>query len=317
MQSIVFRAMGCQMRAFLDSDAEAAKMTIRAVPRWFAEWERTLSRFRSDSELSALNRRAGEGWISVSRLLWDVVNEAITAARLSDGLVTPGMLAALEAAGYDRDFAQIAGGVAAQSPALLPPPGDWRAIRLDPQRQAVALPPGMRLDLAGVAKGWAATRAVQRLAAHGPALVDAGGDIAVRGARADGTPWAVGVANPFQPEEPLDVVLLTHGGIATSGRDVRRWRQGEVERHHIIDPRTGAPATTDVLTATIIAPSLLEAEVAAKVVIILGSQAGMAWLNVRPWLAGLIVTETRTILRTATLEQFRWHAPAAREVVYD
>lgn len=317
MQSIAFRAMGCQMRAMIDSDAEAAKMTINAVPRWFAGWERTLSRFRSDSELSALNRRAGEGWMHVSRTLWDVVNDAITAARLSDGLVTPGVLAALEEAGYDRDFAQIADGVAAQSPTPLPPPGDWRAIRLDPQRRAVALPSGMRLDLAGVAKGWAATRAAQRLAAHGPALVDAGGDIAVRGARADGSPWAVGIANPFQPDEPLDIVLLADGGVATSGRDLRRWRQGDAERHHIIDPRTGAPATTDVLTATVIAPSLLEAEVAAKVVIILGSEAGMAWLAVRSWLAGLIVTETRTILRTATLEQFHWHAPAAREVVYD
>ncbi|MCS7289655.1 MAG: FAD:protein FMN transferase [Roseiflexus sp.] len=317
MQSIAFRAMGCQMRALLDSDTEAAKMAIHAVPHWFAEWERSLSRFRHDSELSALNRRAGEGWTPVSRTLWDVINDAITAARLSDGLVTPGVLTALEAAGYDRDFVQVADGAPARSQATLPPPGDWRAVRLDPQRRAVALPPGMRLDLGGVAKGWAATRAVQRLAAHGPALVDAGGDIAVRGARADGEPWAVGIANPFQPNELLDVVLLTDGGVATSGRDLRRWRQGDIERHHIIDPRTGAPATTDVLTATVIAPSLLEAEVAAKVVVILGSEAGMAWLTVRPWLAGLIVTETQNVLRTATLEQFRWHAPAVREVVYD
>jgi thiamine biosynthesis lipoprotein len=305
------------MHAFLDSDTDAAATTLRAVPHWFTGWERILSRFRSDSELSALNRRAGKGWMNVSRTLWDVINDAITAARLSDGLVTPGVLTALEAAGYDRDFAQIADGIPARSLAVLSPPGDWRAIRLDPQRRAVALPKGMRLDLGGVAKGWAATRAVQRLAAHGPALVDAGGDIAVRGARPGGDLWAIGIANPFQPDEPLDVVLLADGGVATSGRDLRRWRQGDVERHHLIDPRTGAPTTTDVLTATVIAPSLLEAEVAAKVVIILGSAAGMAWLTVRPWLAGLIVTETHDILRTTTLEQFRWRAPAAREVVYE
>lgn len=317
MQSIAFRAMGCQMHAFLDSNTDAAATTLRAVPYWFAEWERTLSRFRSDSELSALNECAGEGWMPVSRTLWDVVNDAITAARLSDGLVTPGVLTALEAVGYDRDFAQIADGVPTRVQTVPPRSGDWRAIRLDPQRRAVALPPGMRLDLAGVAKGWAATRAAQRLAAHGPALVDAGGDIAVRGARADGVPWTVGIANPFQPDESLDVVLLRDGGIATSGRDVRRWRQGGVERHHIIDPRTGAPATTNVLAATIIAPSLLEAEVAAKVVIILGSAAGMAWLDVRPWLAGLIVTETHDVLRTTTLEQFRWRESAAMEGIYE
>ncbi len=317
MRSITFRAMGCQIQAFLDSETDAAAQALHSVPHWFAEWEHTLSRFRDDSELSLLNRRAGEGWVRVSRTLWDVVNDAIVAARLSDGLVTPGVLMALESAGYDRDFAQIADGVSTRSQATLPPSGDWRAIRLDPRRYAIALPSGMQLDLGGIAKGWAASRAVQRLAVHGPALVDAGGDIAVSGLRTGEEPWVAGIASPFQPEELLDIVFLTGGGIATSGRDVRRWRQGGVERHHIIDPRTGAPATTDVLAATVIAPSLLEAEVAAKVVIILGSQAGMAWLTVRPWLAGLIVTETQEVWRTTTLEQFRSHAPAEREVVYE
>ncbi len=317
MRSITFRAMGCQMQAFLDSATDAAAEALNSVPQWFAEWERTLSRFRDDSELSLLNRRTGEGWVRVSRTLWEVVNDAIVAARLSDGLVAPGVLLALEAAGYDRDFAQIAHGVPTRSQATLPPSGDWRAIRLDPQRRAIALPSEMRLDLGGIAKGWAASRAVQRLAAHGPALVDAGGDIAVSGLRTHGDPWVAGIASPFQPEELLDTVFLTGGGIATSGRDVRRWRQGSVERHHIIDPRTGAPAQTDVLAATVIAPSLLEAEVAAKVVIILGSRAGREWLTARPWLAGLIVTEAREVWRTTTLEQFRWHAPAVREVIYD
>ncbi|GIV99511.1 FAD:protein FMN transferase [Roseiflexus sp.] len=317
MPSIAFQSMGCQMHAFLDGNDDAATRMLRAVPRWFAEWERILSRFRSDSELSALNTRAGEGWVRASRTLWEVLNDALVAARLSDGLVTPTVLTALEAAGYDRDFAQIAAGAPAQSSASLPASGDWRAIRLDPQRRTVALPPGMRLDLNGVAKGWAATRAAQRLAAHGPALVDAGGDIAVRGARAGGEPWAIGIANPFQPDEPLDVVLLTDGGVATSGRDVRRWRQGSVERHHIIDPRTGAPAETDVLAVTVIAPSLLEAEVAAKVVVILGSVAGMEWLSARPWLASLIVTDAQEVLHTATFEQFRWHEPEDMEVVYE
>lgn len=306
MQSITFRAMGCQMHAFLDSEADNAAALLQSVPRWFAEWERILSRFRADSELSALNRQAGKGWVRVSPILWKVLNEALAAARMSEGLVTPTVLPAMEMVGYDRDFAQIRDGGAITAPVDAPPVSDWRALRLDPSRRAVMLPTEMRLDLGGIAKGWAAEKAAQRLAARGPALVDAGGDIAVRGARVSGEPWAIGVNDPFHPDEYLDILLLSGGGVATSGRDARHWRQGDVERHHIIDPRIGAPAQTDILAATVVAPSLCEAEVAAKAVMILGSRLGMQWLNARSRLAGLIVTETNDILCTSTLDQYRW-----------
>jgi thiamine biosynthesis lipoprotein len=212
----------------------------------------------------------------------------------------------MEMVGYDRDFAQVGNGESVAAPVAAPPPGDWRALRLDPARRAVMLPPGMRLDLGGIAKGWAAEQAARRLARYGPALVDAGGDIAVRGARVGGEPWVVGVDDPLRPGEHLAILLLSSGGVATSGRDLRRWRQGDVERHHIIDPRIGAPAQTDILAATVVAPSLHEAEVAAKVVMILGRLAGMQWLNARPWLAGLLVTETNDILHTATLDRYIW-----------
>ncbi|MGQ9550062.1 MAG: FAD:protein FMN transferase [Roseiflexus sp.] len=304
MQSIMFHAMGCQMHAFLDSDTDDAASLLQSVPGWFAEWERVLSRFRADSELSALNRQSGEGWVRVSPTLWEVVNDALIAARMSNGLVTPAVLPLMEMIGYDRDFAQVRNGVAFAGPDTAPPIGDQRAIRLDPRQRAIALPQGMRLDLGGIAKGWAADRAARRLAQIGPALVDAGGDIAVRGARVGGEPWVIGVDDPFHPGEPLATLSLIGGGVATSGRDVRHWRQGDVERHHIIDPRIGAPAQTDVLSVTVVAPSLHEAEVAAKVVMILGSRAGMQWLNARPLLAGLLVTETRGVLCTPTLDRY-------------
>lgn len=137
----------------------------------------------------------------------------------------------------------------------------------------------MRLDLGGIAKGWAADIAAQRLAKAGPALIDAGGDIAVSGPMADGSPWPIAIANPFAPEDSLGLLLLVRGAVATSGRDYRRWTRGGVEQHHIIDPRTGQPAQTDVLSATIVAPDGPAAEMAAKVALILGSQAGLAWLD--------------------------------------
>jgi thiamine biosynthesis lipoprotein len=153
------------------------------------------------------------------------------------------------------------------------------------------LSPGTRLDLSGIAKGWAADQAARRLALLGPSLVDAGGDIAVCGPRLSGEPWPVAIPDPFNPTENIDLLLLEQGGVATSGRDRRRWLKDGWWRHHIIDPRTGLPAQTEVLTATVLAPNAQTAEMAAKTALILGSWQGIAWLDARPELAGLLVLE--------------------------
>jgi thiamine biosynthesis lipoprotein len=165
----------------------------------------------------------------------------------------------------------------------------------------------VRLDLGGVAKGWAADQAARRLAEAGPALVDAGGDISVSGPMADGLPWPIAIANPFAPDQSLGLALLARGAVATSGRDYRRWMRGGLEQHHIIDPRSGQPAQTDILSATIVAPDGPLAEMAAKVALILGSRAGLAWLDARPTLAGLLVLEDGRILRSRRMDAYLYN----------
>lgn len=300
MEQIHFRAMGCQMMAALDCDAPGAADYLDRVPLWFEEWEQCLSRFREDSELTRLNARPGE-WVRVSETLWQVVRLAVGAAEQSSGLVTPTLLHALEAVGYDRTFedrlANLERGQPTQVGSAVScrdfnrPRPDWRAIRFDAKARAVFLPHGMRLDLGGVAKGWAADRVVERLSEYGPALMDAGGDLAANGRRRNGQGWCVGVANPAAPAESLALVMLGKTGVATSGRDYRRWQVNGVWQHHILDPRTDLPAQSDVLAATIVAPNAAEAEIAAKVVLILGSRVGIEWLEARPDFAGLLVVE--------------------------
>jgi thiamine biosynthesis lipoprotein len=301
MQEYRFRAMGCHMLAVLDGDGAGAVAQLAAVPGWFEEWEQQLSRFRADSDLSRLNAAAGRP-VVVPPALWEVLGVALDMARQSEGLVQPAILAALEAAGYDRSFDQLAPAMAgAPAPTL---PADWRALRLDRHTRTVTLPAGVRLDLGGVAKGWAASQAARRLAKAGPALVDAGGDVAVSGPLADGSAWPIAIANPFAPEESLGLVLLAQGAVATSGRDYRRWTRDGVEQHHIIDPRSGQPAQTDILSATVVAPDGPTAEMAAKVALILGSRAGLAWLDARPTLAGLVVLEEGRILSSRRMDAY-------------
>jgi FAD:protein FMN transferase len=303
MQRLEFRAMGCHMLAVLDSDDAAAIDALTQVPVWFEEWEASLSRFRDDSELSALNHAAGQ-WMRVSETLWQVIQAARDAARESNGLVTPMLLDALQAAGYDRSFelleaANVSANVTAPQPA-----SDWRAIELDAPNRTVRVPHGTRLDFGGVAKGWAADQAARRLAAIAPALVDAGGDIAISDIRANGEPWSIAVADPFNAESDLEMLMIDHGGVATSGRDFRKWQRDGKLQHHIIDPRTGAPAETDVLAATVIAPTTLAAEIAAKVALILGSQNGLQWIEARSDLAGLLVLENGQVLHTHRLDDY-------------
>ena len=301
MQERQFRAMGCQMLAVIDCPDRQAAVLLEAVPNWFASWEQQLSRFRPDSDLSRLNAAAGRP-IVVSETLWDVLAVALDAARASGGLVQPSLLAPLEAAGYDRPFDELA---AALPDAAQPAPvADWRTLALNQRSRAVALPAGARLDLGGVAKGWAAAQATRRLAEIGPALVDAGGDIVVSGPMADGEPWPIGIANPFAAQHSLGLLLLPRGAVATSGRDYRRWTRGGVAQHHIIDPRTGRPAQTDVLSATVVAPNGPTAEMAAKVALILGGAAGLAWLDARPPLAGLVVLDDGRILGSQRIDAF-------------
>ena len=303
MQHLEFRAMGCHMLAALDSDDERAVQAIAEVPTWFEEWEDRLSRFRPASELNQLNR-APERAVRVSDVLWQVLQRSLDAAQVSQGLVTPAVLDALQAAGYDTSFDML--NLDDEAPAEPAHIGDWRAIECDAQTQTIRLPRGMRLDFGGVAKGWAADEAVRRLSAYAPALVDAGGDIAISGPMSDGGRWPVAIADPMNPDSDLALLKLSADAVATSGRDYRPWQRNGKMQHHIIDPRTGQPAQTDVLSATVVAPSASDAEVAAKVALILGSRDGLQWIEEHFELAGLLVLEDGRIVRSRQMDDYVW-----------
>lgn len=284
-------------------DSGSRPRILRDVPAWFEEWEQSLSRFRSDSELCQLNIRDGQS-IPVSRTLWDVYQASVEACLITDGLVSPLVLDALLHAGYDQSFERMSAGAPRFSLDDEAAPVSLADITTDVAACSICLPKGARLDFGGVAKGWAAHQAMERLKAAGPALVDAGGDIAVSGPRSNGEPWPIGVADPFHPDQHLEIIYLERGGVATSGKDYRHWTRGGIQQHHIIDPRTGLPAETDVLAATVIAPTVMEAEAIAKAVMISGSRAGLMRLEGDASLAGLLVLENGERLDSCNFRRF-------------
>lgn len=310
MEQIDFRAMGSDMRGVLDAPWKPAREALIQLPTWFETWEQSMSRFRPDSELNRLNAQAGMP-TPVSQDLMDVIMASLEAAKATEGLVDPTLKDAMLAIGYDRSFEKLGQGSSGTSSvaeeAMTSNGAGWWDIRCDPELGLIELPAGVHLDLGGVGKGWAADRAAERLRVEGPVLVDAGGDIAVSGPPNNSQGWPIAVTDPRNPDgEPLVILKIVQGGVATSGRDFRHWTRDGVSQHHILNPRTRQPAETDVLTATVIAPSALEAEAAAKAVLIQGGRRGMAWLERRPHLAGLLVEEGGHMSVSVNLESHLW-----------
>lgn len=305
MEQILFRAMGCEIICDVDGEHPRIRERLERVPAMFEAWEQTLSRFRPDSELSQLNARGGQT-VRVSNTLWRVLEFAERAQAWSNGLVVPTIHDALLEAGYDRPFETLRERTQQQAIVAQPMP-HVQTWTLNATARTVTLAPKTPLDLNGVAKGWAVEQTANYLGELGPALVDAGGDMVMTAPRANGEPWHIGVEDAFTPEqenENLPLLAITHGATATSGRSFRKWLRDGKPMHHLIDPRTGLPAVTDVLNATVIAPTILQAEVAAKVALILGSAQGLEWIAAHPPLAALWILEDGTLLTDSRMEEF-------------
>jgi thiamine biosynthesis lipoprotein len=309
LQRLEFHAMGCEMLAVLDRESNS--QALSHVSQWFEEWEQVLSRFRYDSELTILNKTQ-ERPVQVSPILWDVFQAAHEAERLTNGLVTPILLEAIIQAGYDRPFEELPHLTTPMPASFQRTPASLSAITVDATNRTITLPVGMGLDFGGVAKGWVAHQAMKRLQAEGledPAtggavLIDAAGDIAISGSRLDGRAWPIGVADPFHKGEEIETLFLNECGVATSGKDRRRWTRDGVLQHHIIDPYTNQPAETDLLTVTVIAPNVMQAEAAAKAAFILGSRLGLEWIEAHPEFAALFILDNGELLYSQKMEEY-------------
>lgn len=200
-------------------------------------------------------------------------------------------------------------------PARLTVPG-LSGVIVDRRSSTITLPVGVRLDPGGVGKGMIADEVVKAMLATGAveAVADLGGDVRVAsagGARLaaaaadveETTGWAVDITHPFEPDQVLATVLLVDGAVATSGVDARRWRTPRGDAHHLIDPRTGAPVDTDLVTATVVAADTVVAEALAKAAVISGL-VGAVELLAGSGAAGLLVTTDGLAVRTAGFDDF-------------
>ena len=264
--------------------AAALPAAASAVDRELVRLDLAASRFRSDSEISAVHARAG--WsLPVGPALAEAAAVALAAAQWTGGLVDPTVGAALAALGYDRDFAEVRKRTwpAGDVPGAAVP--GWLSVRLEGGRLTV--PPGVLLDLGATAKGlgadWSAAAAAAS-AGVGGVVVSLGGDVAVGGRSPEGG-WPVLVADDHRltrsgsAGQPTQVVRLAGGALATSSVTCRRWQRGGRFMHHIVDPRTGHPADGPWRTVSVVAAACADANAASTAAIVSGASA-------QEWLAG-------------------------------
>jgi thiamine biosynthesis lipoprotein ApbE len=278
LSAIDDRALGSSLRVVVtrQADLRIAKTAVDEVLRAI---DLAASRFRDDSELSRLNAMPGRETI-ISPLLAKLLAAGLRGARITDGAVDPTVGSAVKLAGYETDFAQVPADGIAITLKVGRVPG-WRAIQFDEKSRTVRVPPGVEVDLGATAKAMAAdlaAAAALRAIGDGGVLVSLGGDIAVAGDPPT-QGWSIQTSEdsgaPITQGEAT--ISIRSGGIATSSTTVRRWTRGGVVLHHIIDPATGLPSEGPWRTATVVAATCLDANIASTAAIVFGSKA-VAWL---------------------------------------
>ncbi len=244
-------------------------------------WHAAFSRFKPESELSALNDDPATS-VPVSAIMARFVQAVIDAARATGGLVDATMLGEIERLGYKTERFQgslalpLALALApARRPAGAHPDRRWSTIEVDLGTSTVTRPPGVRLDGGGIVKGLLADVVGEMLQEHNSFLVDCEGDLRVGGSA--GLERSVAVTAPLS-QRVLHEFTLADGAVATTSITKRSWMERLRPAHHLIDPATGLPAYTGIVQATALAPTALEAEALAKAALLSGPAGAADWL---------------------------------------
>jgi thiamine biosynthesis lipoprotein len=285
-----FRAMNTKILLAGEGEAADVEVGFSQARQFIEDSEKRFTRFSRESELSQLNRSSGS-WFEASPDLFEVVSLALRLHLQTAGLFDPSILEALEQAGYDRSMDEIRlYGAGAPTVLARPRLNYFDQVRLDSERCCISLPAEMRIDLGGIAKSWIAEKAALCLSRYtSSCAVDAGGDMFFVGQPEGESSWRVTLEDPLDPAQDLAALLVPPGAVATSSVTRRRWKQGSIDRHHLIDPRTQQPAETEWLSVTVAAPHAAEAEVFAKSLLIGGSGEVDRITNLDPGMAFIAV----------------------------
>lgn len=271
MYQYKFNSMSTMVQISINQELYANDMM--PIYKQFELLENTCSRFRTDSELSKLNQQIGKE-VTVSSEMFLILTKADKFYKDTEGIFNPSILTALENSGYAKSIEFIRD-LSLETPARsLAMAARSQPYTLNEEQQAVIL--HSKIDLGGIAKGWVIDRAAQLLAKMGYGFINVGGDIRIFGS----LPRAlnIGIENPFESSNIISSIQIENGAVATSTTKKRKWIVNGEWRHHLIDAKLGRPSESNIVSATVTAPTAIEADVWAKTVLLLGENYGREWV---------------------------------------
>jgi len=260
------------------TDRDAGNAAIEAVLADMRRVDALMSTYKPDSEISRVNDNAAKEPVPVTAELFGLLQTSLQYSGLSKGAFDITYASVGYLYDYRQHFHPDEKAIAAALPTV-----DYRQLKLDPAKRTVAFgKPGMRIDLGGIAKGYAVDRGMQILKDRGftHAMVNAGGDTRVSGDRF-GKPWIVGIRHPDRKDEIAMRIPLVDAAFSTSGDYERYFDEGGVRYHHIIDPKTGHSPHA-VRSVTVIASNATRTDGLTKTVFILGPKDGIDFINSLP-----------------------------------
>ncbi|EMD82861.1 FAD:protein FMN transferase [Pacificimonas flava] len=285
-----------------DADGPGAAALRAAIVSVCADIDMAMSQWNPVSELSRFNAAAAGTWVPLSAHFAAVIGCALAVARASGGAFDPALGAVSDSWGFG----------ASPAPRTLPQPVlrtfDWRALRFDAAGCLLRQPGGLRLDLSGIAKGYAVDAAMRRLQDLGirSAMIEIGGEVAARGVKPGGQPWWVDLARAPRETGASVRIGLCEGAVASSGHWERRRSAAGRSWHHSLSPLTGAPLDDELAGAAVLHGSCMQADALATTLLVLGQEAGLAFADRHNLAARLISCSGAAVISRA------WRRAAGR-----
>ena len=279
-----------------------AKVREQGIAQALEEMERVnrlMSPYIEDSQLSKINTYAAEGPVEVNRDLYLLIQKSLEFSELTHGVFDITYASVGHLFNYRKQI-KPSEAEFAHAKTLI----NYKNIVLDEGQASVSFAKqGVKIDLGGIAKGYAVDQAIDRIRTLGieHALVSAGGDTRLLGDRL-GRPWLVGIRDPANSEDVIAMLPLQDEALSTSGDYERFFIEDGVRYHHIIHPSTGK-STNEVRSASILGADATTTDALSTSVLILGIKAGLQLLNDLQGIEGVMVDQQGMLYYSEGLKQ--------------
>ncbi len=255
-------------------------------------------------DINKLNENAGKGKIELDPETVAVMKSAQKISYLSEGAFDMTVAPFIKLWGIGTENPRVPS--EAEIGKLVPLVG-YKNVHIDDKRNSAALgEPGQMIDLGGIAKGYAGDAALEIYRKNGisSALVNLGGNVVALGNRAEGSPWNIGIKNPRAGNRSyIGSIKVSDKAVVTSGDYERYFERNGRRYHHIINPKTGKPAESGLLSVTIVAPSSTEADGLSTAAFVLGLEKGMQLIVRYGNAEAIFITTDKKIYMTEGLEK--------------